>query len=94
PDCRRCGRPTIFRHVGTNNPNGNALRPYYACSPCNTFLTWADQRGISAENVRCHCDEPSRQDRVGKYPRGGKLLRPGALFWTCWQKQCDFFAHV
>ncbi|KAK0710617.1 hypothetical protein B0H67DRAFT_554730 [Lasiosphaeris hirsuta] len=93
PDCRVCRRPTTFRHVSTNNPNGNALRPYYVCCSCDAFLTWADRRGISAENARCHCGEPSRQDRVGKNPRGEKILRPGTPFWTCWQKRCDFFAY-
>ena len=93
PDCRSCRRPTAFRRVSTKNPNDNALRPYYVCLPCDAFVTWADRKGISAENARCLCGEHSRQDRVGEDPRGEKILRPGTPFWTCWQKRCEFFAH-
>ena len=91
PDCRFCHQPTQFRRVSTQNPNGNALRPYYVCQPCDTFFTWADKRGIKPGNPRCWCRVPSREDKVGEDPRGEKILRPGTPFWACWQRRCNFF---
>jgi hypothetical protein len=91
PDCPFCRGPTQFRRVSTQNPNGNALRPYYVCQPCDTFFTWADKRGIKPGNPRCWCRVPSREDKVGEDPRGEKILRPGTPFWACWQRRCNFF---
>lgn len=94
PRCLRCGSRTTFYRVLPGNHNGHANRPYYACSNCGKFATFADITGIHnpltfGENVFCSCPSYGlpRLQVAGK----DKELA-GRLHWVCATGNCDLFA--
>lgn len=92
PTCRTCNQPAIRRYTCSWNPNGNAGRPYFACATCqwnDRWVCWADTKGISANNPRCGCGLPCRQDRIGVEKREKK----GRGFWTCILGKCEFYSE-
>ncbi|GAB1316520.1 GRF-type domain-containing protein [Madurella fahalii] len=86
PPCLACRRPSSFGRVSPSNTNGNALRPYYRCGPCNRWVTWADMRGVRDTNVACACGVPSRECITGRRA----LCGPGKRFWVCVEGRCRF----
>ena len=61
--CPPCTAPPNRNITSLSNPNGNARRPYYACSECNGWVCWDDDRDISDKNPLCHCSLFSRLNR-------------------------------
>ena len=73
--------------VGDENPNGNVGRPYLKCLPCDKFITFTDNRGITENGPRCDCNKPCRLQVAGylKTP-------PRGLHWVCSAGTCRFYA--
>ena len=46
PLCLACRRPSTFGRVSSSNTNGNARRPFYRCTHCDKWVTWADMRAV------------------------------------------------
>lgn len=84
--CSNCHKPGHRRITSFSNPNGNAGRPYYYCSPCRKFISFDDERGKRDENPLCECGKPSRSQLNGKNSRP-----PGGVHFVCSEGQCDFF---
>ncbi|KAJ5505569.1 hypothetical protein N7453_004526 [Penicillium expansum] len=86
PRCLECRDDGIRRIVNDNNPNGNAGRPYYRCYPCDRFICFDDQRGISSANPLCDCGLYSRRQMAGV----GKQV-PRGLHYVCARGGCYFY---
>ncbi|KAK3379671.1 hypothetical protein B0T24DRAFT_511251, partial [Lasiosphaeria ovina] len=71
-----------------NNPNGNIRRPYYKCTPCNNWLTWADVVGVDEGNAPCYCKTPSRVSVTGVNARSG----PGRRYRSCATGLCGYWS--
>lgn len=92
PRCKCCDAKACLHFVSPFNPNGNVGRPYYICPACDRsrrWVCWADGRGLSWENPRCYCGQPSRQDRIGR----DKGCKAGLGFWTCVTGHCDYYSE-
>ena len=90
PNCRFCQSPSRLVTVQSTNENGNAGRPYYRCHSCQwdeSWVTWADGRGLDLNNVSCDCGRPSRRSHVG----ANKTRNRGSGFWTCATGTCDYY---
>ncbi|KXX75421.1 hypothetical protein MMYC01_207007 [Madurella mycetomatis] len=86
PPCLACRRPSTFARVSLSNVNDNALRPFYRCTHCDRWATWADMRGVKDTNVACGCGIPSRECVTGRRAMCG----PGKRFWVCVEGRCRF----
>lgn len=89
PICPLCGGEPKYFITRRSNRNGNAKRPYYKCLECNKFVTFADERGINANNPVCDCDHPSRMQVAGK-----SSATPRGLHYVCVVGRCDFFERA
>ncbi|KAK0636455.1 hypothetical protein B0T17DRAFT_82178 [Bombardia bombarda] len=88
PPCRRCRVPTSWQKVLDTNTRGNVGRPYYRCTPCDNFHIWGDLVGISPENDRCRCGNPTR---AGVTTEKAKTRGPGETFFKCAEGRCGTF---
>jgi hypothetical protein len=84
PDCLRCGQRTSKRTTKSSNRNGNAGCPYYTCSGCGKFSTFADTRGNDISNPVCYCNSTAKRQRSGA--RKGKKVH-----YVCRLGTCTFF---
>jgi hypothetical protein len=84
PNCLQCGQPTNKYITKTSNRNGNAGRPYYTCSGCGKFSTFADVRGNDISNPLCYCNSTAKRQRSGA--RKGKKVH-----YVCRLGTCNFF---
>ncbi|KAI1386894.1 uncharacterized protein F4822DRAFT_431760 [Hypoxylon trugodes] len=63
-------------------------RTYYKCDDCgtyNSFICWADSKGIFEDNPRCNCGYPSREDLTGD-----TSARPNLIWYKCATDFCKF----
>lgn len=86
PSCIKCGLPTSRLKTKRSNRNGNALRPYYKCQPCNKFHCFADTRGNDPANPLCHCGVSSKRQLSGLEKRP-----PRQLHYVCRLGTCDYY---
>ncbi|QQK46043.1 hypothetical protein Pdw03_0941 [Penicillium digitatum] len=86
PRCPECYEDGMRQKVRESNRNGNAGRPYYKCYPCNRFICFADQRGISPTNPLCHCGEYSRRQISGTSNEV-----PYGIHYVCARGWCRFY---
>jgi hypothetical protein len=86
PVCRHCHQSASRYTTRQSNRNGNAGRPYYKCTPCNSFVRFDDSRGNDSNNPLCFCRESSRMQVTGL----GKSV-PRALHYVCKSGACDFY---
>lgn len=90
PRCPKCYADGMRLKVGEHNPSGNAGRPYYKCYPCDRFICFADQRGISPANPLCQCGEYTRRQISG----ASKGVHHG-IHYVCARGWCRFYEkHV
>ncbi|KAK3939017.1 hypothetical protein QBC46DRAFT_217185, partial [Diplogelasinospora grovesii] len=89
PPCLICGTPSSFREVLPYNTNGNALRPYYRCEPCDKFVTFADLIGCHPDNPPCNCEPrmASREVVTGSNAQCGA----GRKVWRCAEGRCRYW---
>lgn len=86
PRCPRCYEDGMRLKVKEDNANGNAGRPYYKCYPCDRFICFADQRGISPANPLCQCGEYTRRQISGT----SKEVQHG-IHYVCARGWCWFY---
>lgn len=87
--CSLCNRPGRRRITNPWNRNGNAGRPYYHCTACAKFITFADERGNNASNPVCDCGTPSRSQLNGRDSRPAR-----GVHFVCRTGRCDFFERA
>ncbi|KAI3332427.1 hypothetical protein HD806DRAFT_480513 [Xylariaceae sp. AK1471] len=82
-----CHRPCSRFVTRSSNRNGNAGRPYFACTHCKKFLSFDDERGIDPRNPLCRCRAPSRRQLTGQ-----KGSRPRTFHYVCSTGDCGYFS--
>ena len=86
PNCIKCGLLTSRLITKQSNRNGNALRPYYKCQPCNKFHCFADTRGNDPANPLCYCRVSSKRQLSGLDKRP-----PRQLHYVCRLGTCNYY---
>jgi hypothetical protein len=86
PQCIKCGRITSRTITKQQNQNGNALRPFYKCYPCNKFHCFDDLRGNDPANPPCYCGVSSKRQASGV--NTGLLRR---LHYVCRLGTCNYY---
>jgi hypothetical protein len=84
--CLNCKRPVQRFVTKSSNINGNANRTYLKCVPCDRFHSFADEQGINAGNLKCHCGEASREQLSGPRNESQRVLH-----YVCSTGGCNFF---
>jgi hypothetical protein len=89
PQCIKCGHTASRMITSRGNSNGNALRPYYKCVPCDKFCCFDDLRGNDPTNPLCYCGLSSKTQASSI----NKTLRR-QLYYVCRVGNCNYYEVV
>jgi hypothetical protein len=89
PQCTKCGHTASRMITSRGNSNGNALRPYYKCVPCDKFCCFDDLRGNDPTNPLCYCglSGKTQASSINKTPRR-------QLYYVCRVGNCSYYEVV